>query len=61
LKKYLKDMLICPVCKSDLTLEIQSELDEEVITGNLNCNNKECNEIYPIEESIPNLLPPDLR
>ena len=32
---------------------------EEVLSGSLHC--QACNESYPIEDSIPNLLPPDLR
>ncbi|MGE0685586.1 MAG: Trm112 family protein, partial [Dehalococcoidia bacterium] len=28
-------------------------------TGSLHC--AKCNETYPIEDTIPNLLPPDLR
>ena len=31
----------------------------EVLTGTLTC--PACPEVYPINEGIPNLLPPDLR
>ena len=31
----------------------------EVLTGTLTCF--ACNEVYPITDAIPNLLPPDLR
>ena len=31
----------------------------EVLTGTLTC--AACPEVYPINEGIPNLLPPDLR
>ena len=61
MKKYLTDMLVCPTCKSDLSLEIESEENNDVISGKLHCVNKDCEEIYTIEDSIPNLLPSDLR
>jgi uncharacterized protein YbaR (Trm112 family) len=51
--------LACPVCKGELELRSESEEGDDVITGSLHC--AACNESYPIEESIPNLLPPDLR
>ena len=35
------------------------EKDGEVITGSLYC--KKCNYNYPITESVPNLLPPELQ
>ncbi len=53
------DILACPVCKGDLELHIGEEKDDEVIVGTLVC--KKCGEEYPIEEGIPNMLPPDLR
>jgi len=33
--------------------------DGEVLAGTLTCT--ECGETYPIEDGIPNLLPPDMR
>jgi uncharacterized protein YbaR (Trm112 family) len=59
MKKDLMEILACPVCKGDLQLEITEEDGKEVITGTLKCT--KCSEIYPIKDSIPNLLPPDLR
>ncbi len=59
MKKDLMDILACPMCKGELTLEIKEENEKEVITGSLHC--AKCNENYPINDSIPNLLPPDLR
>lgn len=59
LKKNLMDILACPVCKGDLVLNIEKEDANEVISGTLYCS--ACNEYYPIEEGIPNMLPPDLR
>ena len=59
LKKDLMEILVCPVCKGELELRVQEEDGDEVVTGSLFC--AACNESYPIEDTIPNLLPPDLR
>ena len=59
MKKDLMDILACPVCKGDLELHSEAEEGDDVITGSLEC--AACSGSYPIEESIPNLLPPDLR
>jgi uncharacterized protein YbaR (Trm112 family) len=58
MKKELMDILACPVCKGPLKLKVTEEKDGEVITGSLYC--KKCNHDYPIEDTIPNLLPPDI-
>jgi uncharacterized protein YbaR (Trm112 family) len=59
MRKDLMDILACPMCKGELQLTIDQEEGEEVIVGSLFC--AKCNETYPIEDAIPNLLPPDLR
>ena len=59
MRKDLMDILACPVCKSSLELKIEEEDGDEVVKGTLLCG--KCNESYPIEDSIPNLLPPQLR
>jgi uncharacterized protein YbaR (Trm112 family) len=59
MRKDLMEILACPMCKSELTLTIDEEKEDEVIRGSLLCS--KCGERYPIEDSIPNLLPPDLR
>ena len=53
------EILVCPVCKGDLELRVETEDSEEIITGSLNC--AACNETYPIDDAIPNLLPPAMR
>ena len=53
------DVLCCPLDKSDLDLEVDREDDEEILKGRLVC--VDCGEAYPIEDGIPNLLPPDMR
>lgn len=59
MKKDLMEILACPVCKGPLKLTVEEEDEKEVITGSLHCES--CSETYPIEETIPNLLPPELR
>ncbi len=51
------DILACPVCKEPLSLDILNEKNGEVITGSLHCGT--CNHDYPIDDGIPNLLPPE--
>ncbi len=59
MKRDLTDILVCPTCRSGLTLEVTEEEGGEVVSGSLRC--AACGEAYPIEDSIPNLLPPELR
>jgi uncharacterized protein YbaR (Trm112 family) len=53
------DILACPMCKNELELEVTKEDENEVVEGTLHC--RSCGEAYPIEDTIPNLLPPSLR
>ena len=53
------EILVCPMCKGDLELTVTAESDGEVMAGTLVC--KGCGERYPIEDGIPNMLPPDQR
>ncbi len=56
----LMDILRCPVDKGTLELIVEKENDDgEILEGTLTCT--ECEEAYPIEDGIPNLLPPDLQ
>ena len=57
MKKDLMDILACPVCKGKLTLTVEQEKDGEIVAGSLYCG--KCDHTYPIEDTIPNLLPPD--
>ena len=59
MKPELMDILACPVCKGSLTLTVTREEEGEIVQGSLHCGH--CNETYPIEDTIPNLLPPALR
>ena len=61
----LMDVIACPVCRGPLDLRADAIAPDdapdagEVLTGTLTC--VPCNELYPIADGIPNLLPPDLR
>ena len=59
MKRDLMDILVCPVCKGPLTLAVVKEENDEIVEGSLHCDS--CDDTYPIEDTIPNLLPPDLR
>lgn len=59
MKKDLMEILACPVCKGKLELKVDQEAGDNVVQGSLHC--AACEETYPIEDSIPNLLPPQLR
>ena len=49
-------ILVCPVCRGKLKLDITEENGENVISGFLYCPH--CDTNYPIVDTIPNLLPP---
>lgn len=59
MKRELTESLACPMCKGELVLTVTNEEGEEIIEGSLSC--QACNEEYPIQDAIPNLLPPSLR
>ncbi|UCH43772.1 MAG: methytransferase partner Trm112 [Dehalococcoidales bacterium] len=59
MKRELMDILACPVCKGELELSVEEENEKEIVRGSLHC--QKCNERYPIEDTIPNLLPPEQR
>ena len=59
MRKDLLDILACPMDKAPLELTVVEEVGDEVIQGSLKCT--QCGEVYPIEDRIPNLLPPETR
>jgi uncharacterized protein YbaR (Trm112 family) len=59
MKRSLIGILVCPSCSGELRLTVEEEDDSEVVKGSIYCIR--CHEHYPIENSIPNLLPPSLR
>jgi len=59
MKIDLMQILVCPKCKGELRLEETTRDGDEVTSGRLDC--AACKQSYPIEDGIPNLLPPELR
>ena len=59
MKESLMDIVCCPLDKHELELTVEERDDGEILDGTLTCT--ECGETYPIEDGIPNLLPPDMR
>jgi uncharacterized protein YbaR (Trm112 family) len=59
LKRKLLDILACPICKHSPLQLIVFEEEEEIEQGILICDS--CDRWYPIIESIPHMLPDDLR
>ncbi|MBX8637384.1 MAG: methytransferase partner Trm112 [Thermoplasmata archaeon] len=60
MKTKLMEILACPVCRHHpLELEVDKKEAEEIITGTIKC--AKCGNAYPIQDSIPNMLPPELR
>ena len=57
-KKKLMEILACPVCKHHpLELKVAKEDEREVLEGTITC--VKCRIDYPIEDGIPNMLPPE--
>lgn len=55
----LMEILCCPLDRAELKLETRRTEGEEIQEGTLTCT--KCGTQYPIEDGIPNLLPPDER
>lgn len=55
----LMELICCPSCRGDLRLTPTGRApDGEILRGTLTCT--KCGHVYPIEDGIPNLLPPEL-
>ena len=59
MRMTLMEILVCPLCRGELDLTITEQDGDEIVSGSLRC--KECQEVFPIEDTIPNMLPPSLR
>lgn len=59
MKRDLLDILCCPLCHGDLALEETRIEKDEIVEGTFTCT--KCSTAYPIEDGIPDLLPPDER
>ncbi len=59
MQESLMEIICCPVDKAELELTVDERNEDEIVAGTLTCS--ECGEAYPIDDGIPNLLPPDMR
>ncbi len=59
MKPDLLEILRCPVCRGELQLTATRTEGDEVLQGTLRCD--ACHVDYPIDDGIPDLLPPDER
>lgn len=58
MRKDLVAIVCCPVHKTALDLKVrQADEHGDVVQGTLTCG--KCRFDYPIEDGIPNLLPPE--
>ncbi|MEN6517049.1 MAG: methytransferase partner Trm112 [Methanospirillum sp.] len=58
MRRSLQEIVCCPVCRGDLELVVTAEDDNgEILEGLFRC--AVCVVDYPIEDGIPNLLPPE--
>ena len=58
MKESIMEIIVCPVCKGSLELTVTDRKDADIVSGSLLC--VKCNHSYPIQEGIPNLLPPEI-
>ena len=54
MRDFLRQNLVCPICKDDLDLHIFSGSEEEVEDGTLRC--EPCRLIYPVFRRVPVML-----
>ena len=58
MKSRLLDLLACPVCHGELSLDPSDRDGDEVLEGRFECGR--CGQSYPLTRGIPRLVPPDL-
>jgi SAM-dependent methyltransferase/uncharacterized protein YbaR (Trm112 family) len=51
----LLDILVCPECRTDLTLEVVDGTMENIVAGFLVC--RDCSSRYPVDDDIPFFAP----
>lgn len=59
MRPELLEILRCPVCRGELTLTAREREETDIVTGTLHC--EKCGVDYPIDDGIPDLLPPNER
>jgi len=58
MKKYLLEMLECPICHHELDWQIENEKEAEIEQAEASCTN--CDATYPVIEGIGIFLTPEL-
>lgn len=59
MQRELMEILVCPVSKEPLELVVEEEDGDEIVRGYL--YSRAIDFKYPIEDGIPNLLPPEMQ
>jgi uncharacterized protein YbaR (Trm112 family) len=62
MKPRLLMYLVCPKCSGELVCAAESQQGEDIITGQLTC--EQCGKIYPVVRGIPRMLlesPPEVK
>ncbi len=59
MKKSLTGILCCTMCKGDIELMVEEEINNDIRKGKLYC--PQCKIYYHIEDGIPNMLPPNYK
>lgn len=57
MKIDLMDIIVCPECYEKLSVTVIEQVGNDIIEGSLHCS--QCNQIYDINDGIPNLMPTD--
>ncbi|HJJ55400.1 MAG TPA: methytransferase partner Trm112 [Methanocorpusculum sp.] len=57
MKRWLLDIICCPICKGTLIITENKSTNTEILDGVLTCTS--CNRTYPISDGIADLLPDD--
>jgi SAM-dependent methyltransferase/uncharacterized protein YbaR (Trm112 family) len=58
MKERILNLIVCPICKKDLSLKVFDKDNGEIKEGVLNCS---CGQFFPITNYIPRILTGDLR
>ncbi|MCK4526055.1 methyltransferase domain-containing protein [candidate division WOR-3 bacterium] len=56
MRKNILSYLVCPVCKSDLSIKVEQTDGEHIEEGELICKNNNCGKIFRITNGVPRLL-----
>ena len=49
------DVLVCPSCKTELSLRTRTKSDQEILEGSLAC--RDCGAVYQVSKGVPRFVP----